>query len=146
MDTLLIHHWLVSDALSRLHLAAAIAGILSHVLYFIRGYHDSQALRIFLIHVLVYLVLCTTFIMQDGASGGLLASSSVFATYLVFLFSSIVAYRVFFHPLRHFPGPLAAKISKLYALYAARNGQMHIEQNKLFKYGDIVRIGNLPYE
>lgn len=139
---ILIHPWGASDGLSRIYLAAATTGILSHVLYFIRGYHDSQSLRIFIIHVCVYAAICISFITKLGIWSGLFASSAIFATYLVSLFTSMVVYRVFFHPLRRFPGPLAAKVSKFYGLYNARNGQMHIEQNKLFKkYGDIVRIG-----
>lgn len=149
MDFLIHHSWLAGDGLSlnRACVAAATTGVLAHVLYFIRGYHDSQALRIFVVHVSVYTAICVRSISsQDGAAHGLFASSAVFAAYLAALFTSMAVYRVFFHPLRRFPGPLAAKVSKFYALYNARNGQMHLEQNKLFnKYGSIVRIGIYIY-
>ncbi|KXX76972.1 Tryprostatin B 6-hydroxylase [Madurella mycetomatis] len=127
--------------LGRVCIAAAIAGILSHALYFIRGFHDARALGIIAVHTAAYVVLCAFTMAQRGISGGFLVSSAVFGSYLIALFTSIVTYRVFFHPLRHFPGPLAAKITKLHSLYTAVNGQIHIEQNKLLrKYGSIVRM------
>lgn len=116
-------------------LAGVSVGVLSHVLYFIRGYHDTQALGIFVAHAATYIALTVSF--------GLRPASIIFSSYLISLFTSIGAYRIFFHPLRQFPGPVVAKITKFYGPYTARNGQMHIEQNKLFKKsGDIVRIGN----
>ncbi|KAK0610800.1 cytochrome P450 [Immersiella caudata] len=113
-------------------LAGAIAGVLSHLLYFIRGYHDTQAFGILLTHI-------TSFVTLALYSGPW-AASLIFSSYLASLFASIGLYRLCLHPLRRFPGPLAAKLTKFYGPYTARNGQMHIEQNKLFrKYGDIVR-------
>ncbi|KAK0736748.1 hypothetical protein B0T21DRAFT_269701, partial [Apiosordaria backusii] len=62
-------------------------------------------------------------------------------SYLATLFTSIIVYRLFFHPLRHIPGPFIAKITKLYGPWTARNGQMHLEQTKLIKkYGNFVRV------
>lgn len=128
--------------LGRACTAAAIAGILSHTLYFIRGFHDTRAPGIIAVHAAAYAVLCALAMVQRGVSGGFLVSSAVSGSYLIALFTSIVTYRVFFHPLRHFPGPLAAKITKLHGLYTGANGQIHIEQNKLLeKYGSIVRMG-----
>ncbi|KAK0641738.1 cytochrome P450 [Cercophora newfieldiana] len=114
-------------------LAGATAGLLSHALYFVRGYHDTSILSILLVHSAAYTTITTSF--------GLSSATLIFASYLLTLFTSISLYRLFFHPLRHFSGPLPAKLTKLYGPYLARNGQLHIEQNKLFsQYGNIVRI------
>ena len=125
-----------------LSLVAVVAGVLAHNLYFRRGYHDTEGLRFIIIHSAVYVGLTVLCISESSVTHGILTSSIAFSSYLVGLFGSIVIYRLFFHRLRHFPGPIAAKITRFYGLYLARNGQLHIEQNKLFeRYGDIVRIG-----
>jgi len=126
------------------HLAALTAGVLSHTLYFIRGYHDTSAFGIFLFHVFAFFATCLTciFISQEGLLSGMMSATLIFSVYLGSLFSSIAIYRIFFHPLRRFPGPLAAKLTKFYGPYLAWKGQLHLEQNKLFEiYGDVVRIG-----
>ncbi|OJD35553.1 cytochrome p450 [Diplodia corticola] len=71
------------------------------------------------------------------------ASLAIFATgFLSSLAVSTIVYRLFFHRLRKFPGPLGAKISKFYSLYLSRNIQYHFELDKLHeKYGDVVRTG-----
>ncbi|KAK3990437.1 Tryprostatin B 6-hydroxylase [Cladorrhinum sp. PSN332] len=125
----------------RLCLVAAIGGILAHNLYFRLGYHDTEGLGIITIHAAVYAGLATFCALDTGFKSGIRIASIAFSSYLVALFTSIIIYRLFFHRLRNFPGPFAAKITRFHGLYLARNGQLHIEQNKLFaKYGDIVRI------
>ncbi|KAK8062680.1 cytochrome P450, partial [Apiospora hydei] len=59
------------------------------------------------------------------------------------LVSSLLIYRVFFHRLHRFPGPFAAKISRLYAARASADGlQMHLATQRLHdEYGDFVRTG-----
>ncbi|KAL2004524.1 hypothetical protein VTN00DRAFT_3409 [Thermoascus crustaceus] len=56
---------------------------------------------------------------------------------------SISVYRLFFHRLRHFPGPLWAKLSRFYdAALAAKNVQYHVEVAKMHEnYGDFIRTG-----
>ncbi|KAK0671599.1 putative cytochrome P450 E-class, group I [Cercophora samala] len=120
---------------------ASTTGFLTHTLYFINGFHDTSALRIILVHFTTYLCLTAYSITQVGVISGLVISTAVTLSYLATLFTSIVTYRLFFHPLRHIPGPFVAKVTKLYGPYTARNGQMHLEQTKLFKkYGKLVRI------
>lgn len=59
------------------------------------------------------------------------------------LIISMGIYRLFFHRLRHFPGPLAAKLSRFYdTVIAAKNVQYHMEvANMHEKYGDFIRTG-----
>jgi hypothetical protein len=56
---------------------------------------------------------------------------------------SITVYRLLFHRLRSFPGPLGAKLSRFYAVkLASKNLQYHLELQGLHrKYGDFVRTG-----
>ncbi|KAJ0156321.1 Isotrichodermin C-15 hydroxylase [Colletotrichum tanaceti] len=56
--------------------------------------------------------------------------------------AGIVVYRIFFHPLAKYPGPLIAKITDGYQLYHAWNGDRHLDFYRLHnQYGNIVRFG-----
>ncbi|KAK4671477.1 LOW QUALITY PROTEIN: hypothetical protein QC764_600020 [Podospora pseudoanserina] len=81
------------------------------------------------------------FASSSSTSPRLLLFTTLFLSYLTALFTSIIIYRLFFHPLRHIRSLFLAKITKLTSLYAARNGQKHLEQAALFeKYGNFVRV------
>lgn len=60
-------------------------------------------------------------------------------------FISIVTYRLFFHRLRVFPGPVGAGISKFWAMkQAAKDIKWNVKVQEMHKvYGDFVRIGEL---
>ncbi|KAG8169482.1 hypothetical protein KVR01_000227 [Diaporthe batatas] len=63
----------------------------------------------------------------------------LFAAVLV---ASVTSYRVFFHPLRHVPGPLSSKISMWTWVYADWKGtRAHTIRQLHETYGSIVRIG-----
>ena len=54
----------------------------------------------------------------------------------------IVVYRIFFHPLAKYPGPLLAKVTDAYQLYHAYKGDRHLEFWRMHqRYGKIVRFG-----
>ncbi|KAL2266815.1 hypothetical protein VTJ83DRAFT_6167 [Remersonia thermophila] len=54
----------------------------------------------------------------------------------------LVVYRIFFHPLAKYPGPLLAKVTNAYMLYHAWKGDRHLEFWRLHeKYGRVVRFG-----
>lgn len=59
------------------------------------------------------------------------------------VYVSMVLYRAFFHRLRHFPGPFAARLSTFYMTYlSGRRGQVYEDVRALHnKYGDYVRVG-----
>lgn len=59
------------------------------------------------------------------------------------LFFSIGIYRLLFHRLRKFPGPLGAKLTRFYTVSkAAKNVQYYKEVEKMHeKYGDFIRTG-----
>ncbi|KAL1617437.1 hypothetical protein SLS56_010980 [Neofusicoccum ribis] len=74
------------------------------------------------------------------ATSDLAASTAIFALSLT---TSIVVYRAFFHRLNRFPGPFAARVSRLHSVYKSiKKLQFHRELQQLHeKHGDVVRIG-----
>ena len=65
-------------------------------------------------------------------------------TYLVTLFSSIIVYRLFFSPLRGFPGPKIAAATKLWHVFKVRDGtNFKFLEEMREQYGDFVRTGKL---
>lgn len=58
-------------------------------------------------------------------------------------FASMLVYRGLFHRLRKFPGPVAARLTKFYAVWrSALQKQYHLELGIMReKYGDVVRTG-----
>jgi hypothetical protein len=65
------------------------------------------------------------------------------ALYLCSLGFSITVYRLSpFHPLAKYPGPILARISRLWAVYGVIRGKQHMDSHELFlRYGDVVRTG-----
>jgi hypothetical protein len=64
------------------------------------------------------------------------------ASFLGALTVSIALYRLFFHPLRKYPGPFLARLSKLWLASVCRDGEtLRVVRELHKKYGDIVRIG-----
>ncbi|TLD07921.1 hypothetical protein PspLS_12176 [Pyricularia sp. CBS 133598] len=123
-------------------LAAATFGLASHLTYWIHGHRVRHATWTFLCHLAALFILGWKLTKAQGnLNSGLFATAAIFLSYLGSLFTSIAVYRVFFHRLANFPGPFAAKITKLYGLYAARNAQVNDHHTSLMRqYGDFVRI------
>ncbi|PFH57170.1 hypothetical protein XA68_15415 [Ophiocordyceps unilateralis] len=54
----------------------------------------------------------------------------------------LAVYRIFFHPLAKYPGPLLAKVTNIHQLYHAYKGDRHLEFWRMHqRYGQIVRFG-----
>lgn len=78
-----------------------------------------------------------------GRFGILQAVIGTFILYWATLLASIVLYRLSpFHPLARYPGPVQARISKIWMTWIVSQGRQHlyIEEQHL-RYGDVVRIG-----
>jgi hypothetical protein len=126
---------------------AGVTGVLSHLLFFIRGYHVLKTTRIACVHLLLYALLLTRAVSEDGLVHGLKESAAIFSCYLATLFLSIVIYRLAFHPLRRFPGPFPAKVTKLYGPWLARNRRLGEEFRFIHeKHGHFVRVGKLSLD
>ncbi|KAL7908177.1 cytochrome P450 [Trichoderma velutinum] len=121
--------------------ASASAGVASHLLYFIHGHKAMQAPKILIFYLMAECLLWIRCFYLQGVFQGTLRATAISLSYFLGLFASIAVYRLFFHRLRRFPGPFAAKLTKFYGPYSARGGKSHIKFVELFeKYGDIVRI------
>lgn len=127
-------------------LAALLLGVLFHISIPIRHAEFEEIMLPFVG------VACATFggVLSLFATVGELSIIEALvqtATITVFfnagLLLSIGIYRLFFHRLRHFPGPFAAKLTKFHAVYrSAKHTQLHREREELHKqYGDVVRVG-----
>ncbi|KAL2814652.1 benzoate 4-monooxygenase cytochrome P450 [Aspergillus granulosus] len=113
-------------------LIGAIAGLGAHHGLFIVGEWHLQAPSIFVFHLVGFIFL----VLTTGTGWQIIAG------YLLALFSSIVTYRLFFHRLRHFPGPLWARTSKIGHVWKVRTSKNHFFLEKVYrKYGDFVRTG-----
>ena len=122
-------------------LIAATLGIASHQLYFIRGEHHLQAPTITWLAIVVPIVIFGVESGQ-GICHALLHSIWTVNSYYIGLFGSITIYRAVFHPLRAFPGPPLAKVSKLWHVFSILDSKNHLFLDDLHKrYGDIVRTG-----
>lgn len=115
-------------------LYSAAGGVISHLAYFIRGEHHNESFLLFKLILLAPVALTVVqYVFTDiGIQHAALRSVAYTSAYLAALWSSMVIYRVFFHPLRKFPGPTAAKISKLWHVSKVMNNlQNHFLLDRL---------------
>ncbi|KAL3476071.1 cytochrome P450 [Aspergillus californicus] len=123
----------------------ALAGVFSHLVYFKRGEHH--------LHGTLYVKLLFTTITAGTATlsytqgiawtTALSTVSQLFGIYLLGLYSSVLVYRLFLHPLRKFPGPFGARFSTVWLTTQLRNNNLHttlLEYHQ--RYGMFVRIGS----
>ena len=124
--------------------AAGAAGVLIHNAVFIYGEWHLHSVIVLELHLLAYvgLILLEALYLQLPWVRALIVSSQMFGIYTSCLLASISIYRVFFHRLRSFPGPLLASVSKLWHVAHCLESKNHILLEKLHKeYGDFVRTG-----
>ena len=126
-------------------LAAAAGGVASHVLYFNRGEHHLWAV----IYIQLFSVACLSAIVglvnfyDYRALLAIAATTTVAASFLVGVWTSLIIYRAFLSPLCKFPGPFLARISSLWLTFtvAPKLNGYHTFQALHEKYGAYVRIG-----
>lgn len=130
---------------SRLSMCAVAAGCISHWTYFIHGEHHTNAPNL----VQLAIILPTLFFLgiqhytkSTWFQAATITGRVVFSFYTS-LWTSIIVYRIFFHPLRKFSGPFMFKVSKLWHVYKLAPGSdNYLQLDKLHKqYGDFVRTG-----
>jgi hypothetical protein len=120
--------------------AATISGLLLHVVY---NRHEPQV-KAFFANFIGLVLLWAIFIEYLSSSYLKAAVQSLLflSVHLAVLGLSIASYRLFFHPLRKFPGPLGAKLTKWVDFYHTAPGKRHEWIPALHEqYGHIVRIG-----
>lgn len=123
----------------------AAAGVASHRLYFHRGEHHLYGVR-YIQFLFLFCAISTAVLVRVGDRPIGQACAEVFSLvvcYLVGLYTSLLAYRVFLSPLNRFPGPFGARISSLW--WSAQLTE-HDAYKKILSlhetYGDFVRIGS----
>lgn len=133
---------------SSLLTSSAAAGVVVHNGLFIRGTWHLRAPSVVIAHIALGFALWF-FVPDDSANKHswehLATCASMYGCYLAALFTSMTIYRLYFHRLRHFPGPRLAAISKLWHVahcLGARNYLVLDELRK--KYGPFVRTGEAP--
>ena len=125
---------------------AAAAGVVAHHALFIRGEWHLEGPKVILGHIIVSSLAWWCFLRQESATlpENIRLCSLVFGSYLISLFSSIIVYRLFFHPLRHFPGPKLAAASKLWHVFKCRHRKnFRVLEDARRQYGQFVRTGEL---
>ncbi|KAJ5519803.1 hypothetical protein N7463_000256 [Penicillium fimorum] len=128
-----------------LGLSVAGLGVLSHVSIFrtlpveeyLYGLLGLYIVTLCLI-TLAYITVTNLALLQVLVRVGWIAFA-----FNVALTSSIGIYRLFFHRLHRFPGPVLSKLSRFYDAYlAGKNVQYNVEIEKLHDtYGDFIRTG-----
>ncbi|KAF3764058.1 cytochrome P450, partial [Cryphonectria parasitica EP155] len=127
---------------TELAIASALAGLLSHNLIFIRDEHHLRAPKYVQLGCLLFFV-GLALRARYGEGHALKETSLAAASFLSALFASMTVYRLAFHPLRSFPGPLMWRISKLWHVFrVAPSQQNYLLLDKLYhEYGPFVRTG-----
>ncbi|KAI0532394.1 cytochrome P450 monooxygenase-like protein [Xylaria digitata] len=134
-------------ALPLVYVAAlpAIAGVVSHLAYFIHGEHMLTAYKLVIAALLCppTVIALLTILAGLPLSHAVLLTSISYGAYMTALFTSILVYRAFFHPLRSFPGPRLARLSQFYHFFRIRakvDNYRHLDRLHA-QYGEYVRVG-----
>ena len=126
-------------------IASAACGFLSHILLFRQGEWHMRAFHILRFAVLVFTVLTSIAykLVARNIYYCLLLSLCLCTTYFFSLITSIIIYRLAFHRLKKFPGPILARATKFWNVYHCLSSKNHLLKMEIYqKYGDIVRTGN----
>jgi hypothetical protein len=139
---------LLSCTSDEIQIAATFSGlgILSHQLI-LTGEIDSAVGSLLVGSFLTWAGLATSFakVLDLDIIVAIAKSALACLSFLVGLGASIVVYRLFFHPLRHFPGRWGAKISRFYTVWITKTSDFmyHHELERLHaEFGDFVRTGS----
>lgn len=126
-------------------LIGAILGVLSHQLVFIHGEWHLSAPTVVYVHILgACLIIGLNAWTGSRILNGHFNAIAAITSYLASLFTSISVYRLFFHRMRHFPGPKLAALSKLWHVWQCRDSRNHLVLEALFQeFGSFVRTGEI---
>lgn len=116
-------------------IVAAAAGIAAHRSVFIKGEWHLWAPYVVVVHA-------SALAVALGYTREFYRPVLLGNMYLLGLFGSMLVYRMFFHKLRHFPGPSGAAVSKLWHVWKCRDSRNHEVLDAMYKrYGQFVRTG-----
>ncbi|KAK8911062.1 hypothetical protein QC760_000124 [Botrytis cinerea] len=136
--------------MSTLYVTAIAAGALFHNIVRNREF-DRYPFSILFVVIASDVVLSILLLLQHDNHANVLTfwqaqrlAFSLVATTILSLWTNILVYRAFFHPLRNFPGPFGARLSKFWSLGKVVESKVRWYQvaGKLKEeYGDYVRTG-----
>jgi Cytochrome P450 len=131
--------------LSFLTVAALAAGISTHLAYFKSGEHHLYGTKYIQIFSVAFIA--AAWLLIGVAKQPLWSAFSAVALlafyYLVGLYTSLLAYRAFFHPLNRFPGPFGNRLGNLWFSAQLSNADAYKKVYNLHKkYGPFVRVGS----
>ncbi|KAJ7251442.1 high nitrogen upregulated cytochrome P450 monooxygenase 2 [Mycena rebaudengoi] len=120
--------------------SAISCGLASHLIF---NKFDGKLSTIAILLILILLPLIPVFLLAPHYATIARALFVGYGTYYGTLATSIACYRLCpFHPLAKYPGPLLAKLSKLWGVNHTRGGKYHITLLDLHRrYGPVVRTG-----
>ncbi len=122
-----------------------LCGMLTHLAYFKQAEHHLHGLLYIQVFFGLFAIAFTLAVMDsiDRISQVFTRALLPAGCYLAGLYGSLVVYRVFFSPLRGFPGPFGARLSNLWFSGQLSKRDAHKRILRLHqKYGDFVRIGS----
>ncbi|KAI1156957.1 cytochrome P450 [Nemania diffusa] len=126
-------------------ITAFVAGVTSHLAFFRVGEHHLYSSRYVLaaITALATGIIAHSYFFQLSSRIATLRTIAIAASYFGGLYSSLVIFRIFFHPLRTFPGPLGCKVSSAwFATYIRRQDAFRQLLKLHQKYGSFLQIGS----
>ena len=122
-----------------------LLGVVSHLTWFIRGEHFILAPRYFLLTTCgpPLTTAALVYYLNFTILGAIASIIVCYGSFLTGLFSSILVYRWFFHPLRAFPGPPQAKLTQFWHVSKViKNIDNFRHLDRLHaEYGEYVRVG-----
>jgi hypothetical protein len=132
---------------------ASVTGVALHLFFFKNVEVDkrpvSTAASFIAAYPLIFVILPEISNEYDGVFWRLVVSSLTWWCLVISLFSSILIYRALFHPLKRFPGPFNARLSKFWTLKQVVESKLRwwkILDQLHEQYGDYVRTGETPLQ
>lgn len=126
-------------------IAASAAGVISHLAYFRIGEHHMHGSQYILTATasLAISIVLQSYLFQLSNQAAVLKTFTLAGSYLAGLYSSLIIFRVFFHPLMSFPGLFGCKISSFwFTTYLARRDAFRQLYTLHQKQGNFIRIGS----
>lgn len=125
---------------------ALVSGILIHLLHFKHDEHHLQAPKILLSYVGIaaLVTFAERSVQKTSMTAATASAAALVGVHLLSLFTSMLVYRLFFHSLRHFPGPVDLRISKLSHVGRLLKGgckNYELLEDLRRQYGGFVRTG-----